>query len=149
MHFSIDRTVHTTAFDKPVVYHWLERKMGECEMHFVSYLGKRKKPKNPEFSLISLFTLGLAEYPNDVQCYSCHILKPHLLPQALILLHSPPIPRAPLIPESPTIPQEPPLPQAPHISRTSLSLKPLPSLIPTFPHTKPSFNTTLLHSHHH
>ena len=26
MHFSIDRTVHTTAFDKPVVDHWLERK---------------------------------------------------------------------------------------------------------------------------
>ena len=25
MHFSIDRTVHTTAFDKPVVDHWLER----------------------------------------------------------------------------------------------------------------------------
>ena len=22
MHFSIDRTVHTTAFDKPVVDHW-------------------------------------------------------------------------------------------------------------------------------
>ena len=27
MHFSIDRTVHTTAFDKPVVDHWLERKI--------------------------------------------------------------------------------------------------------------------------
>ena len=26
MHFSIDRTVHTTAFDKPVVDHWLEQK---------------------------------------------------------------------------------------------------------------------------
>ena len=24
MHFSIDRTVHTTAFDKPVVDHWLK-----------------------------------------------------------------------------------------------------------------------------
>ena len=23
MHFSIDRIVHTTAFDKPVVDHWL------------------------------------------------------------------------------------------------------------------------------
>ena len=27
MHFSIDRTVHTTAFDKPVVDHWLELKI--------------------------------------------------------------------------------------------------------------------------
>ena len=27
MHFSIDRTVHTTAFDKPVVDHWLEGKI--------------------------------------------------------------------------------------------------------------------------
>ena len=27
MHISIDRTVHTTAFDKPVVDHWLERKI--------------------------------------------------------------------------------------------------------------------------
>ena len=26
MHFSIDRTVHTTAFDKPVVDHWLVSK---------------------------------------------------------------------------------------------------------------------------
>ena len=29
MHFSIDRTVHTTAFDKPVVDHWLERKIAQ------------------------------------------------------------------------------------------------------------------------
>ena len=29
MHFSIDRTVHTTAFDKPVVDHWLERKIDQ------------------------------------------------------------------------------------------------------------------------
>ena len=29
MHFSIDRTVHTTAFDKPVVNHWLERKIAQ------------------------------------------------------------------------------------------------------------------------
>ena len=29
MHFSIDRTVHTTAFDKPVVEHWLERKIAQ------------------------------------------------------------------------------------------------------------------------
>ena len=27
--FSIDRTVHTTAFDKPVVDHWLERKIAQ------------------------------------------------------------------------------------------------------------------------
>ena len=31
MHFSIDRTVHTTAFDKPVVDHWLERKIAAHE----------------------------------------------------------------------------------------------------------------------
>ena len=29
MHFSIDRTVHTTAFVKPVVDHWLERKIAQ------------------------------------------------------------------------------------------------------------------------
>ena len=29
MHFSIDRTVHTTAFDKSVVDHWLERKIAQ------------------------------------------------------------------------------------------------------------------------
>ena len=29
MHFSIDRTVHTTAFDKPVVDHWMERKIAQ------------------------------------------------------------------------------------------------------------------------
>ena len=29
MHFSIDRTIHTTAFDKPVVDHWLERKIAQ------------------------------------------------------------------------------------------------------------------------
>ena len=29
MHFSIDRTVHTTAFDKPIVDHWLERKIAQ------------------------------------------------------------------------------------------------------------------------
>ena len=29
MHFSIDRTVHTMAFDKSVVDHWLERKIAQ------------------------------------------------------------------------------------------------------------------------
>ena len=29
MHFSIDRTAHTTAFDKQVVDHWLERKIAQ------------------------------------------------------------------------------------------------------------------------
>ena len=29
MHVSLDRTVHTTAFDKPVVDHWLERKIAQ------------------------------------------------------------------------------------------------------------------------
>ena len=29
MHFSIDRAVHTTAFDKPVADHWLERKIAQ------------------------------------------------------------------------------------------------------------------------
>ena len=29
MHFSIDRTVRTTAFDKQVVDHWLERKIAQ------------------------------------------------------------------------------------------------------------------------
>ena len=29
MHFSIERTVHTTGLDKPVVDHWLERKIAQ------------------------------------------------------------------------------------------------------------------------
>ena len=46
MHFSIDRTVHTTAFDKPVVDHWLEWKISnksrpyyvaECGIHVPVY----------------------------------------------------------------------------------------------------------------
>ena len=32
MHFSIDRTVHTMAFDKPVVDHWLERKIAKLQL---------------------------------------------------------------------------------------------------------------------
>ena len=37
MHFSIDRTVHTTAFDKPVVDHWLERKIALLKMYYKGY----------------------------------------------------------------------------------------------------------------
>ena len=39
MHFSIDRTVHTTAFDKPVVDHWLERKIAR-ETEILTYIHK-------------------------------------------------------------------------------------------------------------
>ena len=37
MHFSIDRTVHTTAFDKPVVDHWLEQKIVMYQVSTVTY----------------------------------------------------------------------------------------------------------------
>ena len=37
MHFPIDRTAHITAFDGPIVDHWLERKIVQttnaCVMH--------------------------------------------------------------------------------------------------------------------
>ena len=51
MHFSIDRTVHTTAFDKPVVDHWLERKIlaGEGYHIYFQVLGKG----------VSVFHLGV------------------------------------------------------------------------------------------
>ena len=40
MHFSIDRTVHTTAFDKPVVDHWLERNIfTETDTNVVQLIG--------------------------------------------------------------------------------------------------------------
>ena len=40
MHFSIDRTVHTTAFDKPVVDHWLERKIAQTRLYGVRHMVK-------------------------------------------------------------------------------------------------------------
>ena len=54
MHFSIDRTVHTTAFDKPVVDHWLERKMYMISEHALQIVfnaafkmqTQKKKPIN-------------------------------------------------------------------------------------------------------
>ena len=43
MHVSIDRTVHTTDFDKPVVDHWLERKIGpNCS--WVHWEGSIRRP---------------------------------------------------------------------------------------------------------
>ena len=43
MHFSIDRTVHTTAFDKPVVDHWLERKIGMLKGCGIFKCSEKKK----------------------------------------------------------------------------------------------------------
>ena len=47
MHFSIDKTVHTTAFDKPVVDHWLERKIAQTAA------GSTEKDRSDDRPLIS------------------------------------------------------------------------------------------------
>ena len=48
MHFSIDRTVHTTAFDEPVVDHWLERKIAQTAA------GSTEKDRSDDRTLGSL-----------------------------------------------------------------------------------------------
>ena len=69
MHFSIDRTVHTTAFDKPVVDHWLERKIAQTaqlgpprridpttDRFKGGYASLRKDGRKEMFYLMILFT---------------------------------------------------------------------------------------------
>ena len=50
---SIDRTVHTTAFDKPVVDHWLERKIARVVKAMLgSYLATGSNAEPIELFLI-------------------------------------------------------------------------------------------------
>ena len=60
MHFSIDRTVHTTAFDKPVVDHWLERKIaqtaaGSTEKDRSDDRPLQRRARTPLVGKVSLF----------------------------------------------------------------------------------------------
>ena len=51
MHFSIDRTVHTTAFDKPVVDHWLERKIALKKEEVEGYIIPKRACQVREFNM--------------------------------------------------------------------------------------------------
>ena len=55
MHFSIDRTVHTTAFDKPLIDHWLERKITLQQRWTVEQKSGRNK----------IFKIIFVNQPND------------------------------------------------------------------------------------
>ena len=52
MHFSIDRTVHTTAFDKPVVDHWLERKIAQTAA------GSTEKDRSDDTAIVHYYFLN-------------------------------------------------------------------------------------------
>ena len=71
MHFSIDRTVHTTAFDKPVVDHWLERKIAQTAA------GSTEKDRSDDRPLqrraryrLSYIPLRLNREFDSISCYS-------------------------------------------------------------------------------
>ena len=57
MHFSLDRTVHTTAFDKPVVDHWLERKITQTAA------GSTEKDRSDDRPLQKAGTLSTELHP--------------------------------------------------------------------------------------
>ena len=63
MHFSIDRTVHTTAFDKPVVDHWLERKIFR-KTYLKSEASPTKKEDIRQYNI--LYCLVLLNRERDV-----------------------------------------------------------------------------------
>ena len=62
MHFSIDRTVHTTAFDKPVVDHWLERKIAQTAA------GSTEKDRSDNRPLQRWACYRLSYIPLPMQC---------------------------------------------------------------------------------
>ena len=57
MHFSIDRTIHTTAYDKPVVDHWLERKIAQTAA------GSTEKDRSDDRPLHGAGTLSTELHP--------------------------------------------------------------------------------------
>ena len=77
MHFSIDRTVHTTAFDKPVVDHWLERKIAQTAA------GSTEKDRSDDrplqrraryrLSYIPLHVIGLSSAEREKACTGLHM----------------------------------------------------------------------------
>ena len=71
MHFSIDRTVHTTAFDKPVVDHWLERKIAE------SAAGSTEKDRSDDRPLQRRARYRLSYIPL-LACLVVNLLETHI-----------------------------------------------------------------------
>ena len=67
MHFSIDRIVHTTAFDKPVVDHWLERKISQTAA------GSTEKDRSDDRPLQRRARYRLSYIPLP-HCYIVHIV---------------------------------------------------------------------------
>ena len=73
MHYSIDRTVHTTAFDKPVVDHWLERKI-KCYQMLKCILSQSTDPLTKiyfkiytfDLSYITIYTTMIIHFINDI-----------------------------------------------------------------------------------
>ena len=65
MHFSIDRTVHTTAFDKPVVDHWLERKIAQTAAGSTE---KDRSDDRPTASKAGTLSTELHPALNNVLC---------------------------------------------------------------------------------
>ena len=58
MHFSIDRTVHTTAFDEPVVDHWLERKIA----HAAAWSTEKDRSDDRTLQRRARYALGYSTY---------------------------------------------------------------------------------------
>ena len=67
MHFSIDGTVHTTAFDKPVVDHWLERKIAQTAA------GSTEKDRSDDRPLQrrARYRLSYIPLPTNSKCIFC------------------------------------------------------------------------------
>ena len=65
MHFSIDRTVHTTAFDKPVVDHWLEWKIAQTAA------GSTEKDRSDDLPLQRRARYRLSYIPLPVKIAYC------------------------------------------------------------------------------
>ena len=91
MHFSIDRTVHTTAFDKPVVDHWLERKIAQTAAG--STEGSIRRPTASKAGTLSteLHPAPLASENFHISCLDTQTKDPwfHTLKWKLIyLLHT-------------------------------------------------------------
>ena len=54
MHFPTDRTAHTTAYDGPVVNHWLERKIARKYFHHAGSIHHAGGSKPKQLSALSL-----------------------------------------------------------------------------------------------
>ena len=92
MHFSIDRTVHTTAFDKPVVDHWLERKIlaGEGYHSYFQVLGKGVSVFHPgvEHLVMVQRVVGLIHLGRPIELFLVPASAPRLVQQSLLYVLS-------------------------------------------------------------